>query len=81
MSSSWRRILLNYDSNYEFVDDNLNIYARLQHKLSDDDATSSLKNVFYTLQANYSKVGSYYKIQGTEIITLHMVMLESLFLK
>ena len=46
MSSSWRRILLNYDSNYEFVDDNLNIYARLQHKLSDDDATSSLKNVF-----------------------------------
>ena len=57
MSSSWRRILLNYDSNYEFIDDNLNLYARLQHKLSDDDATSSLKNVFYTLQANYSKSG------------------------
>ena len=29
----------------------------MQHKLSDDDATSSLKNVFYTLQANYSKSG------------------------
>jgi len=58
MSSSWSRILLNYDSNYEYVDDNLNIYARLQHKLSDDNTTSALKNVFYTLQANYSKSGT-----------------------
>ncbi|MBH75757.1 MAG: hypothetical protein CMP68_01125 [Flavobacteriales bacterium] len=54
MSSSWRRSLFNNDYNYEQIFNNLNAFARVQHKLSDDDATGSLKNVFYTLQAGYS---------------------------
>ena len=54
----WRKSLLNYDNNRQYIRDNYNFYARLQHKLSGDDAESSVKNVYYTLQADYSRYDS-----------------------
>tara|TARA_B100001287_G_scaffold76985_1_gene64031 strand:+ start:1914 stop:5687 length:3774 start_codon:yes stop_codon:yes gene_type:complete len=50
----WRKQLLNFDNNRQYIRDNYNFYARIQHKLSGDDTQSSVKNVFYTLQADYS---------------------------
>ena len=50
----WRKQLLNFDNNRQYTRDNYNFYARIQHKLSGDDTQSSVKNVFYTLQADYS---------------------------
>ena len=55
MVSDVRKYLLNSDANYEYLLDNFNIYGRIQHKLSGNDEGAVLKNVFYTLQADYSK--------------------------
>ena len=46
----WRRSLLNFDNNREYTRGSYNMYARLQHRLSGDDAGGGVKNVFYTLQ-------------------------------
>ena len=54
----WRRQLLNFDNHREYTRGSYNLYARLQHKLSGDDASSSVKNVFYTLQGDYSRYNS-----------------------
>ena len=54
----WRRQLLNFDNNRQYKRGNYNIYARLQHKLSGDQDNSTVKNVFYTLQADYSQYAS-----------------------
>jgi outer membrane receptor protein involved in Fe transport len=54
----WRKQLLNFDNNRQYTRDNYNFYARIQHKLSGDDAEASVKNVFYTLQADYSRYDS-----------------------
>ena len=54
----WRKQLLNFDNNRQYIRDNYNFYARIQHKLSGDDSESSVKNVFYTLQADYSRYDS-----------------------
>lgn len=51
----WRRSLLNFDNNREYTKNSYNVYARLQHRLSGDDAGASVKNVFYTLQADFSR--------------------------
>ena len=50
----WRKQLLNFDNNRQYTRDNYNFYARIQHRLSGDDADGLVKNVFYTLQADYS---------------------------
>tara|TARA_B100001250_G_scaffold6926_1_gene5867 strand:- start:874 stop:4650 length:3777 start_codon:yes stop_codon:yes gene_type:complete len=54
----WRRSLLNFDNNREYTRGSYNLYTRLQHRLSGDDANSTVKNVFYTLQADYSRYES-----------------------
>ena len=50
----WRKQLLNFDNNRQYTKDNYNFYARIQHRLSGDDVEGTVKNVFYTLQADYS---------------------------
>jgi outer membrane receptor protein involved in Fe transport len=54
----WRKQLLNSANNREYTRDSYNMYARLQHRLSGDDAAAAVKNVFYTLQADYSRYDS-----------------------
>ena len=41
----WRKQLLNFDNNRQYIRDNYNFYARIQHKLSGDDTQSSVKNL------------------------------------
>ena len=56
----------------------ITFYARIQHKLSGDDTQSSVKNVFYTLQADYSAYNAKLENPNHGKTTLTMVMLESL---
>ena len=50
---SWANQLLNSDNNYYTKSISNNIYTRIQHRLSGDDG-GAVKNLFYTLQADYS---------------------------
>ena len=50
---AWANQLLNSANNYYSKTASNNVYVRLQHRLSGDDG-GSVKNLFYTLQADYS---------------------------